>query len=149
MKRILVLAAFVLSGLSAFGIAGFHGIAAQEYTVRPTSENGFRRFSAAADEQVKGFSSDDSEEEYALYIPNCFTPNNDGLNDQFQVYGFGVKEYRVSIFSRWGEQLYQFDQNSRGWKNQLCDQATYVYLIEYETPAGKKLRKYGYFTIVR
>lgn len=42
-----------------------------------------------------------------LYVPNIFTPNNDGENDLFKIYGDDIKEIEFNIFSKWGELLFQ------------------------------------------
>ena len=50
-----------------------------------------------------------------LYVPTAFSPNDDGLNDVFKPKTWGVSNYFVTIYNRWGEQVYQFDQASSGW----------------------------------
>jgi gliding motility-associated-like protein len=44
--------------------------------------------------------------ENQLFIPNLFTPNNDGQNDFFKVYGAGIKEIEFKVFTRGGKLLY-------------------------------------------
>src|SRR6185436_14316027 len=46
---------------------------------------------------------------FSIYIPNCFTPNGDGKNDLFQVYGFEVDQFSMNIFNRWGELVFHSD----------------------------------------
>ena len=41
-----------------------------------------------------------------LYVPTAFTPNNDGINDAFQVIGGQIKEYELWIMNRWGEMVF-------------------------------------------
>lgn len=50
-----------------------------------------------------------------LYIPNAFTPNNDGLNDVFRVYGNGIVKFSIQIFNRWGEVVYESDDINAVW----------------------------------
>jgi gliding motility-associated-like protein len=38
-----------------------------------------------------------------LYIPNSFTPNNDGVNDYFSVLGDQLLRFELTIFNRWGD----------------------------------------------
>jgi len=47
--------------------------------------------------------------ESTLYIPNSFTPNNDGTNDFFSAKGTFVFNYTMEIFNRWGELILQFN----------------------------------------
>ena len=41
--------------------------------------------------------------ELYMYVPNAFTPNDDGLNDSFGALGYGVKNYHLVIYNRWGQ----------------------------------------------
>jgi gliding motility-associated-like protein len=75
--------------------------------------------------------------DYALYIPNAFTPNDDGKNDVFQPKGAGINEdnYKMYIFDRWGELIFTSDQFSKGWDGKAkgsskpAEQGVYVYKI--------------------
>jgi gliding motility-associated-like protein len=44
---------------------------------------------------------------YAIWIPNVFTPDGDGINDFFFVQGFGLKEIETLVFDRWGAVVYE------------------------------------------
>ena len=46
----------------------------------------------------------------SIFIPNVFTPNNDGINDVFRVKIRGVKEYHLQIFNRWGAIVFESDK---------------------------------------
>jgi len=51
------------------------------------------------------------------FMPDAFTPNGDGLNDVFTPVGLlvGVTEYRLRVWTRWGELIYSTDQPKEGW----------------------------------
>lgn len=73
-----------------------------------------------------------------LSYPNTFTPNGDGLNDRFEVYGQFVNSFRLSIFNRWGELIYTTDDISQGWDGtrdgKLMPEGSYAFradLIDY------------------
>jgi gliding motility-associated-like protein len=95
-----------------------------------------------------------------LFIPTAFTPNGDGLNDVFMVYGSaGVREVlNFQIYDRWGEQLFTAanfppTDPAFGWngqyKGKVLNPGTFVYYIEVEFIDGK-IRKYqGDVTIIR
>ncbi len=53
--------------------------------------------------------------EFAFYVPNAFTPNNDGLNDIFLGKGFGYIEYQFYIFDRWGNKILDTKDDTLGW----------------------------------
>lgn len=50
-----------------------------------------------------------------IWAPNAFTPNGDGDNDVFKIKGYGVKEFNMLIFDRWGELLYESTDINDGW----------------------------------
>jgi gliding motility-associated-like protein len=43
----------------------------------------------------------------SVFIPNLFTPNGDGNNDTFKVYGFGIKQLSLKVYNRWGQLVYE------------------------------------------
>ena len=91
--------------------------------------------------------------EYAVYIPNIFTPNYDGINDVFLVYGTGITEIEMNIFDRWGEKLFVSDDQLKGWdgtyKGELSKNDVYSYLIKYTGLDGKKHVKTGHVTLMK
>jgi len=58
--------------------------------------------------------------EFHLYVPNAFTPDNDGVNDSFQPMGSGFEGdlYHFSVFNRWGEVVFQTDDPDLPWIGQ-------------------------------
>lgn len=72
---------------------------------------------------------------YNLYIPNAFTPNGDGRNDYFSVYGNlnVVQRFEVKIFNRWGMQVFESTDPNFKWdgtyKGEQAQADTYVYTI--------------------
>jgi gliding motility-associated-like protein len=51
-----------------------------------------------------------------FYIPTGFTPNNDGRNDNFKPFIFGnIKQYRFSIYNRWGQVVFETRDLFIGW----------------------------------
>ena len=54
--------------------------------------------------------------EFYAYFPNSFTPNDDGINDNwFPVIGYGLKSYQLLIFNRWGELIFETDNYNEPW----------------------------------
>jgi gliding motility-associated-like protein len=79
-----------------------------------------------------------------LNIPNVFTPNGDGRNDEFIVTGIGMKTYSVSIFDRWGKKVYESSDIKESWNGKNGDDGTYYYMIKAESLNGKKFDEKGY-----
>lgn len=52
-----------------------------------------------------------------IYVPNAFTPDNDGRNDVFfpEITGFDIEQYYFQIWNRWGELLFETDRLSEPW----------------------------------
>ncbi|MFO0356070.1 MAG: gliding motility-associated C-terminal domain-containing protein [Sphingobacteriaceae bacterium] len=90
---------------------------------------------------------------YNIYIPNIFTPNNDEMNDVFLVYGTGLSDFEMIIFDRWGEKLFTSNDQLKGWdgtyKDKLCKNDVYPYLIKYKSLDGRKHTKTGHVTILK
>ena len=57
----------------------------------------------------------DVKSDYAIWIPNSFSPNNDGKNDFFYGDGFGFTNYTLTIFDRWGEKIFVSNDPEIGW----------------------------------
>ncbi len=88
-----------------------------------------------------------------IYIPSVFTPNADGKNDVFLVYGTGISKVEMTIFDRWGEKLYYSADQLKGWdgtyKGVEVKQDVYPYLINYTSLDGKKHTKTGHVTLMK
>ena len=71
---------------------------------------------------------------YNLWIPDTFTPNDDGINDFFNPKGVGIKEFKMKIYSRWGEIIFDSDNINLGWNgksnNNTITMGSYTYYIE-------------------
>ena len=74
----------------------------------------------------------------ALFVPTSFSPNNDGVNDVFQVEGFGIdpSSFRLEIFNRWGERVFFSLNPDEPWLGNFAGgeyylpDATYTYLLQ-------------------
>jgi gliding motility-associated-like protein len=93
--------------------------------------------------------------EFAFYIPNAFTPNNDGVNDFFLPLGIGVQKFEMSLYDRWGLLIFTSDDISRGWSgrtyygDEYCPMDVYVYKIDIEDLQGKPHHYVGRVSLVR
>ncbi len=91
--------------------------------------------------------------DYIIYIPNAFTPNNDGVNDDFKIFSKGVKTYELQIFNRWGEKIFESNSLTNGWdgtyKNKEMLPEVYVYVAKFEFLDGYKTNKKGSVTLIK
>lgn len=89
--------------------------------------------------------------ELKMYIPNAFTPNGDGINDQFGVKGEGISGFHLYVYDRWGKVVFESSDPQHEWdgtyKGQPVQQDTYVYEVMSES-YGRRPRT-GSVTLVR
>jgi gliding motility-associated-like protein len=92
-------------------------------------------------------------DDYGLFIPNAFTPNNDGVNDTFVPKGHGIKSYTLVIFDRWGEQIYLTNQLEKGWdgyyKGVLSKSDIYTWKINCVDVKNKSHELIGSLTLLK
>jgi gliding motility-associated-like protein len=93
--------------------------------------------------------------ELGLYIPNAFSPNNDGINDIFRITGLDPSVgFSLFIFNRIGEQVFFSDDPQKGWNgiigNEWALAGTYAYVLTITSPeSGKTTTVRGTVTLVR
>jgi len=82
--------------------------------------------------------------------PNTFTPNDDGFNDEFKIkYKGEFKEFRMEIFNRWGNKLFETTNINIGWDGFGYPSGTYYYIIFAKTFNEKEYKYNGSLTLVR
>lgn len=89
-----------------------------------------------------------------FYIPNAFSPNGDGKNDQLIPVMVGIKNLKYfRIFNRWGNMVYQTATIGQGWdgyfKGQPAETGAYVYGIEADNVNGKTVKQNGTIVLLR
>jgi gliding motility-associated-like protein len=91
----------------------------------------------------------------SLFIPNAFSPNHDGKNDDFKVVSTGINQFKGSIFNRWGELIYEWQEVEKGWNggrnNDIIAEAdVYVYKIDATDKCNNNtISKTGTVTLVK
>jgi gliding motility-associated-like protein len=91
---------------------------------------------------------------FSLEIPNSFTPNNDGKNDQFVPKEMScIKEATLRILNRWGNQIYYTEDILMGWNGSVDSKespsGTYYWIIDYTTNLNEQNSKAGFVEVVR
>lgn len=92
-----------------------------------------------------------------IYIPNVFTPNSDGINDNFRVYfeysTVCKEDFKLSIFDATHQIIYQTDDLNLHWngthKDIDCPQGVYHYILEYKREDGEMFEKDGQILLMR
>jgi gliding motility-associated-like protein len=94
----------------------------------------------------------------AVYVPNAFTPDQDGVNEIFKpvISGADVTDYRFQIFNRWGEMIFVTDNPEQGWIGEVnggdhfAQNGVYTWRLELSTFEWASRRVFtGHVTILR
>jgi len=88
-----------------------------------------------------------------IFIPNAFTPNNDGLNDIFKVESKVLTEMELYIYDRWGELVFSTTDLDGYWdgmyKGEEVHQAVFVYTLEGTCFDGQEILLKGNITVIK
>lgn len=88
-----------------------------------------------------------------LKCPNAFSPDGDGINDEWKVAYRSLLSFKCWIFDRFGQQIYYFDNPDLGWDGtrggKPVGTGVYYYVIEAEGSDGTKYKKGGDINILR
>ena len=95
-------------------------------------------------------------EDYTIFTPNAFTPNGDGNNDYFQIFGnlAGINYIDIKIFDRWGEKVFESEEPTFKWDGTYKGvlQAPQVFAYEMKivfNDGHSDLLKKGSITLIR
>ncbi len=95
------------------------------------------------------------EGEFAIYIPNAFTPDGNGTNDKFIPVGIGIKNFDMYIFNRWGANIFHSSSLGEPWNgrvqgsDEICQIDVYVYKI-YVRDIKEKMHEYiGHVSLIK
>ncbi|HEY5371798.1 MAG TPA: gliding motility-associated C-terminal domain-containing protein [Hanamia sp.] len=89
-----------------------------------------------------------------LYMPNAFTPNNDGINDNIKPMAFGVLEnYSFSVYNRFGQLVFHSTTQGKGWDGTINgiaqDSGVYIWYCQYKFAGDIEKRSKGSFVLIR
>ncbi|MES2134452.1 MAG: gliding motility-associated C-terminal domain-containing protein [Bacteroidota bacterium] len=88
-----------------------------------------------------------------FFVPNAFSPNNDGLNDMINVHGFCIGTFVLQIYSRWGEKVFETSSLTESWdgtyQGKKMDTGVFVYRADGITIDGRPFNIKGNITLIR
>jgi gliding motility-associated-like protein len=91
--------------------------------------------------------------EAIILVPDAFTPNGDAYNERFEVKGYFISDFKMSVFNRWGEVVFQSNNIAEGWDGRIKEEKApggyYLYKIEALASSGDKVVKNGSFLLIR
>jgi len=95
--------------------------------------------------------------EFQIFVPNAFTPDQNGLNDFFlpQMRGFDENEYELKIFDRWGDLLFLTRNHQDPWIGNIhngdyyVQNDVYLWIITVRDLQGVRHERKGHVTLLR
>jgi gliding motility-associated-like protein len=87
--------------------------------------------------------------EFAVFVPNVLTPNNDGINDVLRIGGGGLRDVEVFVFDRWGNQVFGQRGDNVVWAPGNVPEGVYTYVVRYTTSQNVTQDRSGTITLLR
>lgn len=93
-----------------------------------------------------------------VYVPNSFTPNNDGVNDVFRVEGTDIDpdRFEIIVFNRWGDKVYESAEVTSAWNGAhqngqyYCEDGVYVWrMVVHSLATAERYEYSGTITLLR
>ena len=90
----------------------------------------------------------------ALTIPNVFSPNNDGINDEFKIRTKKITTFSCKLYDRWGILIAEITKSNGTWNGRTtsgkeASEGVYYYVITATGEDGKKYDEKGYLQLIR
>jgi gliding motility-associated-like protein len=107
---------------------------------------------------IAGCRDEKEQEVYVtpFFVPNAFTPNDDGINDYFFNAGYemNLQSYQMVIWNRWGQKVFETDNPYSLWDGKSKNgnpvaEGVYVYMIKFVNQSGKDYSFEGRVTLIR
>ena len=88
-----------------------------------------------------------------MFIPNVFTPNGDGINDNFAVTVSNIANFHLQVFNRYGRQVFESKNEGNKWDGNLngkqLPEGTYYYILNTTDTSGKISKASGPILLLR
>lgn len=88
-----------------------------------------------------------------IFVPDHFSPNNDGLNDEWCIIGSCIESSKVQVYDRWGRLIFSSDDPNTCWdgshKGEIIQNGSYVVDINIKLLTGEEFKKRGSVKVVR
>ena len=88
-----------------------------------------------------------------FFIPNVFSPNDDGLNDVINVHGRCISTFNLQIFNRWGEKVFETSTLENSWdgtfRGKKMDTGVFVYKADGVSIDGQSFSLKGNITLIK
>jgi gliding motility-associated-like protein len=97
------------------------------------------------------------EVHYRIFAPTAFSPNGDGVNDTFKLFGLGtdLKDFNLTVFNRFGQIVFESKSVNEGWNGRLMNTdelvptEVYTWQVKITYLGGESLVDAGNVTLLR
>ncbi len=90
-------------------------------------------------------------EETHVFIPNAFSPNNDGINEQWNVRSVNLDSFILMVYDRWGKEIFRTQDVNKSWngtyRGDFVPKGSYGFYFEGICPDGTVIKKQGNVTL--
>jgi gliding motility-associated-like protein len=87
------------------------------------------------------------------FLPNAFTPNEDGVNDYFEAKGKNIIEYEITIYNQWGMVMFHSTDINDSWdgkyNNHPCPTGVYAYSVKFFGSLGQNKVQAGTMHLIK
>ncbi len=136
------------SGLSNAGVENPTAVVSETitYTVTATAPDGCQGVDSMT---IKAFTS-----QADIFVPNAFTPNNDGHNDLLRAIPIGITQFKYfTVYNRWGQPVFTTTNASVGWDGTLSGNTlppgTFVWVAAGVDYTGRLVQRKGVVILIR
>ncbi len=88
-----------------------------------------------------------------VFVPNSFSPNEDGLNDVFLSNSYEIDGWNLTVFNRWGSQVFQSKSALEGWDGKFngksVEMGSYYWTLIYKNESGRRSERQGFVNVLR
>jgi len=88
-----------------------------------------------------------------IMVPNVFTPNGDGVNDEFRVAYRSICEFHCWVYNRWQHLVYQWEDPTKGWDGTYNGRkepdSAFIYIIDATGCDGQRYKLKGTVNLLR
>lgn len=88
-----------------------------------------------------------------VFVPNSFSPNEDGLNDLFLANPYEIDGWNLSVFNRWGSPVFQSKSAVDGWdgkfNGKFVESGSYYWTLIYKNEGGRRTERQGFVNVLR
>jgi len=88
-----------------------------------------------------------------VFVPDAFSPNGDGNNDEFKVFGNCIKTINLKIYDRWGNKIFETSDVTESWKGDYkgkeLNAGTYTYVYSGTLVTGESIQGKGVVVLIK